>query len=201
MFWDIQNVSGNGTSPGPLRYHGEHFGAPLSRQLREDDAVLWLRSAFFALLGPGTALAWGPLWILSSTQTRSDLGVGRWLGLLPLVAGILSLLWCIWEFAHEGRGTLAAIDEPRFVVRGGLYRWVRNPMYVSVITALVGEIILFQCPWLILWAGVFGAGFSVFVVIYEEPHLARRFGEPYEEYRRSVPRWLPKPPRTSGAAR
>jgi len=76
MFWDIQNVSGNGTSPGPLRYHGEHFGAPLSRQLREDDAVLWLRSAFFALLGPGTALAWGPLWILSSTQTRFDSELG-----------------------------------------------------------------------------------------------------------------------------
>jgi protein-S-isoprenylcysteine O-methyltransferase Ste14 len=162
--------------------------------------VVWFRSAFFALLEPGTALVWGPLIILSSTEARFDLGTARWLGLLPLITGVLALLSCIWEFAHEGKGTLAPIDEPRFVVRGGLYRWVRNPMYVSVITVLVGEIIFFQSPWLILWAVVYTTAFSVFVVAWEEPHLSSRFGESYEEYRRSVPRWLPRRPQATGGA-
>ena len=159
--------------------------------------MIWFRSAFFVLLGPGTALAWGPLAIVSSTKARFDLGAARWAGLLPLITGILALLSCIWEFAKQGRGTLAPIDEPRFVVRGGLYRWVRNPMYVSVITAFVGEIILFQPPWLILWAAVFTTAFSVFVVVYEEPHLSSRFGESYEQYRRSVPRWVPRRPQAT----
>jgi protein-S-isoprenylcysteine O-methyltransferase Ste14 len=167
---------------------------------RENGVMVWLRAAFFALLGPGTALGWGPVAILSSTQARFSLGPARWLGLLLLVPAVSALLSCIWEFANSGRGTLAPIDEPRFVVRGGLYRWVRNPMYVSVIIAFAGEIILFQSPWLILWAAGFGTAFSVFVVVYEEPHLASRFGESYEEYRRSVPRWFPRRPRTTRAA-
>lgn len=164
-----------------------------------EKSVIWLRSAFFALLGPGTALVWGPLAILSSTQARFALGTARWVGLLPLTIGTLALLSCTWEFARQGGGTLAPVDEPRFVVRSGLYRWVRNPMYVAVTSAFVGEIIVFQSPWLILWAAIFTTAFSVFVVVWEEPHLSSRFAESYEEYRRSVPRWLPRRPRPRSA--
>ena len=100
----------------------ERFRAAPLGQKRKNAVVIWFRSTFFALLGPGTALVWGPLAIVSSTQARFDLGVARRAGLLPLITGILALLSCIWEFAKQGRGTLAPIDEPRFVVRGGLYR-------------------------------------------------------------------------------
>jgi len=73
-------------------------------------------------------------------------------------------------------------------------------MYVSVVAAFAGEIILLQSPWLILWAAVFTTAFSVFVGVYEEPHLSHRFGESYERYRRSVPRWIPRRPDASDAA-
>jgi protein-S-isoprenylcysteine O-methyltransferase Ste14 len=156
--------------------------------------VLWLRSAFFAAIGPGTVLAWGPLWILSSTDERFNLGAARWIGVPVLAFGVSALLSCVWEFGRRGRGTLAAIDAPRFVVRGGLYRYVRNPMYVSVATALLGEVILFQSPWLSAWTAAFVTASAVFVVTYEEPRLAQQFGETYDKYRRSVPRWIPKRP-------
>ena len=154
-----------------------------------------MRVSFFALLAPGTALVWGPLGILSSTSERFDLGAARWLGLPLLVLGVAGLLWCIWDFGRLGRGTLAPIDAPRFVVRGGLYQFVRNPMYVSVVTALVGEILLFDSPWLVVWAGILATAFVAFVPLYEEPRLAHQFGRPYEEYKAAVPRWLPKRPK------
>ena len=154
--------------------------------------MLWIRSAFFALAGPGTVLAWGPRAILASTRSRFGVGALRWLGLPLLVVGVGTLLWCIWDFARQGRGTLAPVDAPRFVVRGGPYRFVRNPMYVSVVTALVGETILFRSSWLLGWAGAFAAAFATFVVTYEEPTLRRRFGQSYEDYRSRVPRWLPR---------
>lgn len=157
--------------------------------------VLWLRASFFALLGPGTVLVWGPVGILASTSDRFHLGAARWLGLPLLVVGVSALLWCIHDFVHQGRGTLAPVDAPRFVVRGGLYRFVRNPMYLSVVTALIGEILLFRSPWLLAWAGLFAMAFVAFVPLYEERRLARQFGHPYQEYKAAVPRWLPKHPK------
>lgn len=156
--------------------------------------MVWLRSAFFTLLGPGTVLVGGPFWIVTSTDDTLAIGAARWIGVPLLAVGVVSLLWCIVDFAQQGRGTLAPVDEPRFVVRGGLYRYVRNPMYVSVLTALLGEVLVFRSLWLIVWAVAFGLAFTVFVVIYEEPHLRRRFGTSYEEYLLSVPRWVPRRP-------
>lgn len=156
--------------------------------------MVWLRSAFFALLGPGTVLVGGPSWILTSTDQRIGLGPARWIGLPLLILGVSTLLWCIAEFAVKGRGSLAPVDEPRFVVRSGLYRYVRNPMYLSVFTTLTGETLLFRSPWLIAWALGFSLAFALLVVTYEEPHLRRRFGRSYEEYLRTVPRWVPRRP-------
>ena len=126
--------------------------------------MVWIRSLFFTLLGPGTVLIWVPSWLLSASGHRFGLGPARWVGILPLVLGVAGLVWCIWEFTRRGRGTLAPVDEPRFVVRSGIYRWVRNPMYLSVLTALVGEIVVFRSTWVILWAAGLAIAFSVFVV-------------------------------------
>jgi protein-S-isoprenylcysteine O-methyltransferase Ste14 len=153
--------------------------------------MLWLRSALFALLLPGSVLVWVPLW-LSSDDDHADLGIGplRWIGLPLVVLGAAGLLWCIADFARRGRGTLAPVDPPQFVVRSGLYRVTRNPMYVAVLITLVGEAVLFDSVPLTVWTVVVAVTVHLFVVLYEEPTLHRQFGEPYDAYRATVPRWL-----------
>ena len=97
------------------------------------------------------------------------------------------------RFAREGRGTLAPIDPPRFVVRGGAYRFTRNPMYVANLAILAGIAITFRSLAVAGWAGLMALTFHLFVISYEEPTLRDTFGESYEAYRREVPRWLPSP--------
>jgi protein-S-isoprenylcysteine O-methyltransferase Ste14 len=159
--------------------------------------VLWLRSIAFALLLPGSVLLWVPLGLSAGDPARLGLGGGpaRWLGLPLVVLGGGALLWCIAEFARRGRGTLAPVDPPRFVVRSGLYRVTRNPMYVGVLVTLAGEALLFDSLPLAVWAAVVAVTVHLFVVLYEEPTLRRQFGEPYETYLATVPRWLPRPRR------
>src|SRR5262249_31211454 len=104
--------------------------------------MLFLRSIFFTFLLPGTVTVLVPYWITSS---RRAVGFGnnplRYLGSPLILFGVAGLLWCIWDFFSAGRGTLAPIDPPRRLVVRGLYKYVRNPMYVSVVTILLGEAI------------------------------------------------------------
>ena len=159
--------------------------------------VLWLRSLFFTVAAPGTVLVGVPVWLSTFSGERLEIGGARWVGIAPLVIGGSALLWCIWEFGRRGRGTLAPVDAPRFVVRSGLYRAVRNPMYVSVLTALVGEVLLFRSLRIAAWLAIVAVWFHVFVVLYEEPALRRQFGADYDAYRDTVPRWLPRAPKRS----
>jgi protein-S-isoprenylcysteine O-methyltransferase Ste14 len=155
--------------------------------------MLWLRALFFTVLMPGTALVLFPSWILRG-QPRPGVAVAepRLLGLLLIAAGLVPLLASIRDFAVSGRGTLAPIDPPRKLVRVGLYRHVRNPMYVGVVTALLGEALFFQSRALAIYAVVVWLVFHLFVVLYEEPHLAGAFGDEYVMYRNAVPRWIPR---------
>ena len=84
----------------------------------------------------------------------------------------------------------APVDPPKFVVRSGLYRITRNPMYVAVVTTLLGEALLFDSVPIAVWAAVVAVTVHLFVVLYEEPTLHRQFGEPYDDYRAAVPRWI-----------
>jgi protein-S-isoprenylcysteine O-methyltransferase Ste14 len=112
--------------------------------------------------------------------------------LIPLIAGAAVLLYSISLFSLIGRGTLSPADPPRHLVVAGMYRYVRNPMYVGVIAVLLGEALLFQSIVLLLYsAGVF-LMFNLFVIFYEERALRRKFGESYEGYCRQVGRWLPR---------
>jgi protein-S-isoprenylcysteine O-methyltransferase Ste14 len=118
-----------------------------------------------------------------------------WLiGLLPFLIGIVLYFWCALSFTFKGRGTPAPIDAPVFLVRSGPYQWVRNPMYLGDFSVLLGEAILFHSLWLFGYALVMGLMMLLFVVFYEEPRLARRFGQSHEAYLRTVPRWLPRSP-------
>jgi protein-S-isoprenylcysteine O-methyltransferase Ste14 len=157
--------------------------------------VLYVR-AVIALAMPVLADVIVPAWLLSLPGGHLDIGAARFFGAPLLAAGCWLLFDSVFvRFAHEGRGTLAPIDPPRFVVRGGAYRVVRNPMYVANISIVIGAGILFQSWFLFLWAGVLLVAFHLFVIFYEEPTLHRLFGDEYESYRRSFGRWISRRPR------
>jgi protein-S-isoprenylcysteine O-methyltransferase Ste14 len=148
------------------------------------------KSLFFLVVAPGSVLVLVPWWMMPADW---PLGIGVLSALGgPLVAlGSLGLLRCVWDFASEGHGTPAPVDPPRDLVRRGLYRAFRNPMYVMVATVLVGEALALRAGELLAWAAVLWLAFHLFVVFYEEPTLRRKFGAPYEAYLASTPRWLP----------
>ena len=92
----------------------------------------------------------------------------------------------------RGLGTPAPIAPTKFLVVSGLHRYVRNPMYIGVALVILGEAALFRASVLAWYAGVFWVLVNLFVMLYEEPTLRRQFGESYEQYRRTVPRWIPR---------
>jgi protein-S-isoprenylcysteine O-methyltransferase Ste14 len=113
-------------------------------------------------------------------------------GAVLIVAGIAVLLHAFARFALEGSGTPAPVAPTETLVVGGIYRHVRNPMYVAVIAIIVGQVVLFGSPALAVYAALVTAAMVTFVLLYEEPTLARRYGQSYETYRRNVPGWLPR---------
>jgi protein-S-isoprenylcysteine O-methyltransferase Ste14 len=152
-------------------------------------------SAVFFLLAPGVVVGLIPWWLTGGWQVREPLPYWapmRPLGGVLLVAGLIALVRAFARFVVEGLGTPAPVAAPERLVVGGAYRYVRNPMYVAVLTAIVGQSLLLGRLGLVLYAGVVWAAVAMFVRFYEEPTLARRFGADYEAYRRAVPAWLPR---------
>jgi protein-S-isoprenylcysteine O-methyltransferase Ste14 len=117
-----------------------------------------------------------------------------------LAAGVAILLHAFLRFVVEGIGTPAPVAPTQRLVVGGLYRYVRNPMYLAVAAAIVGQGLVLGRLVLLLYAAGFIVVVAAFVRWYEEPTLSRQFGDQYEEYRRSVPGWWPRrhPWRASG---
>lgn len=114
-------------------------------------------------------------------------------GLVIFAAGLVLWAMCLVQFALEGRGTLAPIDAPRHLVVHGLYRYVRNPMYVAVALLLFGEALALARfdRYLLIYFGSLTVVTTAFVRFYEEPHLRKVFGAEYDEYCAHVRRWLP----------
>lgn len=133
-----------------------------------------------------------PYWMLPR-GARPDMrgaGAAGW----PLIAAGIAL-YCacaFWGFAVRGKGTPLPLDPPKKLVVEGPYRVVRNPMYWGVGSVVLGEAAIFHSVALTELAAVFAAGVIVFVVVFEESELRRKFGSEYEEYCRRVPRWLPR---------
>jgi protein-S-isoprenylcysteine O-methyltransferase Ste14 len=113
-------------------------------------------------------------------------------GILLVAAGLTLLVRTIALFATRGRGTLAPWDPPRHLVVEGVYRHVRNPMISGVIAIVAGESLLLGLRPVAEWAAIFAAVNLVYIPLLEEPFLRERFGADYDEYRRHVPRWIPR---------
>jgi protein-S-isoprenylcysteine O-methyltransferase Ste14 len=145
-------------------------------------------------------------WALTGWRVREPLPYWaplRVAGLILLAAGVVVLLHAFWRFVVEGLGTPAPVAPPEHLVVGGLYRYVRNPMYLAVAATIVGQALALGQPLLLLYAVAFGVAVVAFVHWYEEPALRRRFGEQYEAYMRAVPAWRPRryPWNEAGAGR
>jgi len=108
-----------------------------------------------------------------------------------LIVGLGLVLWCLVTFAFVGKGTAAPFDPPRKLVIDGPYRYVRNPIYIGAIIAVLGAAMILWSGWLALYALVVLIVTHLLVTLYEEPHLRRVFGQPYEDYLGTVHRWIP----------
>jgi protein-S-isoprenylcysteine O-methyltransferase Ste14 len=150
----------------------------------------------FFVVAPGMVAGLVP-WLL----TRWEAAGPPWstalrvLGAGLVLAGAGVLVHAFARFVVEGLGTPAPVAPTEHLVVGGLYRWVRNPMYLAVTAMIVGQALLLGRPVLLLYAAAVLLACAAFVRWHEEPALARRFGPEYEAYRRDVPGWWPRRPR------
>ena len=118
----------------------------------------------------------------------------RFVGAILVLVGVGGLVWAFVQFVTEGIGTPAPVAPTERLVIGGLYRFVRNPMYLAVLTTIAGQALLLGQLSLLAYGGAVAAAFAAFVLGYEEPVLRRRYGVAYEDYRRTVPGWWPRRP-------
>jgi len=153
-----------------------------------------LGSTLFFALAPGTVAGLIPWW-LTGWQAHGPLP--GWLpvrafGVVLIVTGAAVVIDAFGRFVVQGVGTPAPVAPTEHLVVGGPYRYVRNPMYLAVGATILGQALLLGRPVLLGYALAFAATVGAFVHLYEEPTLRRRFGKQYEQYRASVPAWLPR---------
>ena len=150
-----------------------------------------LGSAVFLVLAPGVVAGLLP-WVLTGWEGRSPGIAPQSFGVVLVVAGTTVLVSAFVRFVVEGLGTPAPVAPTERLVVGGLYRHVRNPMYVAVGATIVGQALLLGRPVLLAYAALFWLVVAAFVHGYEEPTLTARYGEEYAAYRRAVPAWRPR---------
>jgi protein-S-isoprenylcysteine O-methyltransferase Ste14 len=163
-----------------------------------------LGSSFFLLIAPGTVAGLVPWWISGWRMQSPLLGFAgfRVVGVLLIAAGLPVLLDSFARFALQGLGTPAPVFPTRHLVVTGLYRYVRNPMYVAVAGVILGQGLVFGDVRVLGYGALVWLSFHLFVMIYEEPTLRRSFGNEYDAFRAGVPRWIPRlSPWRGGAGR
>jgi len=149
-------------------------------------------TAVFFVLAPGTMAGLVP-WLVTGWGRPDDgYGPAALAGGLLVALGAVAVITCFVRFVREGRGTPAPVAPTEELVVGGLYRFVRNPMYLAVASVIAGQALLFRSGGVAVWLIVFLVAVVAFVKGYEEPRLTEQFGESYERYRRAVPGWWPR---------
>jgi protein-S-isoprenylcysteine O-methyltransferase Ste14 len=151
-------------------------------------------SAVFLVIAPGFVAGLVPWWIsrwrLEAPFFRMSLS--RFAGGLLITAGVIGLLDSFIRFAVQGLGTPAPVFPTRHLVVTGLYRYVRNPMYLAVVSAILGQGLILGNVALLEYGGLVWLVFHLFVLVYEEPTLRASFGSEYRVFCAEVPRWIPR---------
>jgi len=164
--------------------------------LRSQRRNLFISLFFTVLGGPGVLGVYLPAAITRWKLPPSSLALRilAWtliaLALLPLVESIARFVWA-------GRGTLVPFAPTETLVVSGFYRYVRNPMYLGVLTGIAGQVILFRSLPLVGYGVLLALGFHFFITRYEEPTLRKTYGSQYDDFCRRVPRWIPSIPSNS----
>ncbi len=165
-----------------------------------ESTLRWIGAAVFTLLVPGAVTVLLPFYVLDdSVPEVGVLGPLHVVTGVALVVGAAIYLRCLWDFVCEGQGLPSPVDHPKKLVVSGLYRYVRNPMYVGVLLVLLGEVLLFRSMPFLWYSGLWLGIMNVNILVYEEPYLRARFGESYVQYRKKVGRWIPGRPYTSAS--
>ena len=153
-----------------------------------------IRSLLWYLCVP-FPLAYVVPWALAAgdSQETSTPPVVGWLGLIAVALGSAGLLWCFVEFVRRGEGTPAPYEPPKRLVDRGLFRMSRNPMYLNVVVAALGQAAWWGSWVIAAYAAMLLLALHVLVVFHEEPSLRRRFEGDYDDYCAEVPRWLGRP--------
>ena len=161
-------------------------------------ASFWLliRNLAMIILFPGTVAVLIPYRLLAPVDlpNLAAWSYREYLGVPFCLLGAAILLSGVWSFARIGRGTLAPFDETRKLVIAGLYKYVRNPMYIGVLLILLGETIVFGSKTLLVYSAIVFGFFNIFIIGYEENRLRLRFGAEYRQYCDAVGRWIPGKP-------
>jgi protein-S-isoprenylcysteine O-methyltransferase Ste14 len=151
-----------------------------------------LGTVAFFFLAPGTVAGLVP-WLITRWQLLPGWPTApRAAGIAMIILGLALLVAAFAQFVREGRGTPAPVAPTEQLVVHGLYRFVRNPMYLAVGTVIIGQALLFPSLGVLIWAAVFAVAVGIFVKAYEEPTLQRRYGEQYTTYSAAVPGWRPR---------
>jgi protein-S-isoprenylcysteine O-methyltransferase Ste14 len=149
-------------------------------------------SAIFLVLQPGVMGGLIPYWLTDGWQSHDPSLVLKVVGVLLLAAGVGFVAHTVIRFAVEGLGTPSPVAPTQHLVVGGVYRYLRNPMYIAVIAVILGQAALLGRPVLVVYAAIFWVVVATFVRFYEEPTLSDRYGEQYAAYRRAVRGWWPR---------
>jgi len=148
------------------------------------------------VLGPGVLIGVVPWWLAHQVGASPAWQgtIRQWIGVWVILNGCGLSAWCASMLIRYGNGTPLPLDPPKRLVIAGPYRFVRNPMALGFFVLLFGQALLYR-SWLVCgYLLVLAAGLHLYLLKIEEPELATRFGPAYKEYRRRVPRWLPRPP-------
>ena len=151
-----------------------------------------LNTLLFTAIVPGTVAGWLPYRLHGHSPPTANLTLRVIAILLITIGTAIYLHTAFWGFALRGRGTPAPIAPTKKLVVEGLHRYVRNPMYIGVATIVLGQAVLFQSWHVVEYLAVVLVIVQFFVLFYEEPTLTRQFGREYEEYKKRVPRWIPR---------
>jgi len=156
--------------------------------------MLLLKSAIATIVVPGTACFVVPYYILIATHIplTPSLGILQIAAIFIAGLGLFMVVWVSTEFVRRGQGTPIPINPPTRLVATGLYLYVRNPMYVGALLIVLAKAVFFLSTGLVLYAVGLWAALHTALVIFEEPQLKKRFGADYEQYLKTVPRWIPK---------